>query len=202
MAKGDLLGDPRKVAEELANRESQKTEKVLEEAKQHAYKIIEDAYKKALSEGEKRLREEFSKAEEQLKSIVSSLELDLKTIVSSEKSKYVEEVIKEALEKIDELAEEEWYEKYLESILLKLTNENYDRLILKTNKRDKDTVQAIIAKLGLRGLEVSPEPVDILGGVIAEAPDGSVRLDYSLDLLVRMNEYKLMSVASRKLFVE
>ncbi len=202
MARGDLLGDPRKVAEELANRESKKTEKVLEEAKQHAYKIIEDAYKKALSEGERRLREEFSRAEEQLKSIVSSLELDLKTVVSSEKSKYVDDVIKEALKKIDELAEEEWYKKYLESVLLKLTQENYDRLILRTNKRDKDTIQAIIAKLGLRGLEVSSEPVEILGGVIAEAPDGSLRLDYSLDLIVKMNEYKLMSVASRKLFTE
>ncbi len=202
MTKGEILGNPRKVAEELAQRELSKNLQVLENAKQHAEKLIEDAYAKTLSDTDRKLREELSRAEEQLKSIVSSLELDLKTTISSEKSKYIEQVIEEALKKLDQLYEEEWYSKYLEKILLKLSQESYENLIIKTNARDKSRVQALIIKLGLKGLTIADETVNILGGLVAETPDGSLRLDYSLDLLVDMNRHKLMSVASKKLFVD
>jgi V/A-type H+-transporting ATPase subunit E len=98
------------------------------------------------------------------------------------------------------LKHEEWYEKYLEKTLLQVSEEGYEELIIKTSPDDINKVKSLISKLRLRGLKVSKEPVDIIGGIMAETPDGSVRLDYSLDLLLKMNEHRLMSTASKALF--
>jgi vacuolar-type H+-ATPase subunit E/Vma4 len=48
-------------------------------------------------------------------------------------------------------------------------------------------------------LKVSREPVDIIGGVIAESQDGAVKLDYSLDLIISRNEAKLRYIALKAL---
>ena len=198
----DLVGDPRKTAEAAVKPELARSEKVLAEARERAVRLVEEAFEKSLRESEKRLEEALSNAEEQLKSTISGLELEVKSEISRVKSEYINAVIEEALKLVASSKNEPWYEAYLERILLKLRDEGYPELVLRVARDDVDRVRALIARLGLANMRVSREPVDIIGGVIAETPDGSVRLDYSVDLIVKMNLHKLMSVASRNLFLE
>ncbi len=198
----DLIGDPRKTAEAAVKPELARSEKVLGEARERAAKLVEEAFEKSLRESEKRLEEAFASAEEQLKSTISGLELEVKSEVSRVKSEYINAVIDEALKLVAASKGEPWYEAYLEKILLRLRDEGYEELVLRVARDDMDRVQALVAKLGLANMRVSREPADIIGGVIAETPDGSVRLDYSIDLIVKMNIHKLMSTASRNLFLE
>ena len=195
-----IVGDPRKTAEAITSKEFESSKQSLDEALKHGLKLVEEAYYKALREAEQQLNSEISRAEEQLKSIVSSLELDLKSDAARLKTRYLEEALRRALERIGEVKASKAYEDYLVRVLSRLSGEEYGQLILRVSADDRDRVQALVSRLGLRNLTVSPEPADILGGVIAETPDGSVRLDFSIDLLVEMNKHRLLGAASKVLF--
>ncbi len=199
MAKG-IYGDPSKVAEEIVEREFGISKKHVDEAYEHGLKLIREAYEKALREAEVELRGEIGRAEEQLRSVVSSLELEVRSEISALRAKFIEEVLDEAVKRIGELKGEKVYEDYLIKILSRLAGEEYEGLVIRVAEDDMDRVQAIISRLGLSRLKLSREPAPIIGGVIAESPDGSVRLDYSLDLLIQMNKHRLMGVASKILF--
>ena len=196
-----IYGDPEKVASSIAEKELEASKKSLEEALNEGLRLISEAYEKALREAESRLRSEIGRAEEQLRSVQSSLELEVKTEVSKLKSQYIEDVIREALSRIGEIKASREYEEYLVRVLRRLSQEGVE-LVVRAAEDDISRIQALISRLGIRNLTVSTQPIQILGGVVAETPDGSTRLDYSLDLLVKMNEHRLMSVASRVLFPE
>ena len=199
MPKG-IYGDPEKVAKEVTEKEFETSKRVVDEALEHGLKLINEAYEKALREAETRLRSEISRAEEQLKSVVSSLELEVKSEVTALKTKYLEEAMKKAISQIGEVKSSKAYENYLIKVLTRLNEEDYPQLVVYTSEDDVSKVQAIISRLGLHKLVVSTKPAEILGGVIAETPDKSVRLDFSLDLLIKINEHRLLGAASRVLF--
>ncbi|MEB3807175.1 MAG: hypothetical protein GSR73_06645 [Desulfurococcales archaeon] len=198
-----ITGNPEKVAREAVERELEKAIKQLSEAKAAAEKLINDSYTSNLREAEKKLKEEFARAEEQLKSLISVLELELKSKVSEAKNKYIDEVLEKARAKIKEAKRgADWYNNYMENIIKKLSGEVEGEMMVLTAPEDRELVQDLIEKYGGGKLKLSEDTVDILGGVIAVSPDGSTRVDYSLDLLVKMEEYRLRGVASKVLFKE
>ena len=198
---GRIYGDPGKVANAIAEKELEGAKASLDEALGEGRRLIAEAYEKALREAEGQLRSEIGRAEEQLKSVLSTLELELKTEVSKLKTEHIEAVLREALSRIGEVKASREYEEYLVRILTRLASEGVE-YVVRASQDDISRVQALISRLGIRNLRVSREPADILGGVVAETPDGSVRLDFSLDLLVEMNRHRLMGAASRVLFPE
>ena len=198
---GKIYGDPGKVANAIAEKELEGAKTSLDDALGEGKRLIAEAYEKALKEAEGELRSEIGRAEEQLKSVLSTLELELKTAVSQLKTEHIEAVLREALSRVGEIKNTKEYEDYLARTLSRLASEGVE-YVVRTSQDDISRVQALISRLGIRSLRVSREPAKILGGIIAETPDGSVRLDFSLDLLVEMNKHRLMSVASRVLFPE
>lgn len=198
-----ISGNPEKVAREAIARELEKANKQLEEAKQASVNLVKDAYQTSLREADKKLREEFARAEEQLKSLVSVLELELKSKVSSAKNEYLDMVLEKAKEKIRGLKSEgDWYKNYLESVIKRLAAETETKMIVQVASEDFELAKSLIDKYGNGKLELSSEPASILGGVIASSPDGTSKVDYSLDLLIQMEEYRLRGVASKVLFKE
>ena len=196
----NVYGDPEKVAKEITEKEFETSKRVIDEALEHGLKLVKEAYEKALREAESRLKSEISRAEEQLKSVVSSLELEVKSEVAALKTGYLQEAMKTALSRIREVKNTKAYENYLVKVLTRLNEEDYPQLVVHTSEDDISRVQAIISRLGLSKLVVSPKPANIIGGVIAETPDKSVKLDFSLDLLIKINEHRLLGAASRVLF--
>lgn len=198
-----ISGNPEKVASEAIARELEKAMKQLEEARQASVNLVNDAYHTSLREAEKRLREEFARAEEQLKSLISVLELELKSKVSSAKNEYLDAVLEKAKERIKALkADGDWYKNYLENVIKRLAAETEGKMIVQVASEDYELAKSLVDKYGNVKLELSSEPASILGGVIASSPDGTSRVDYSLDLLIQMEEYRLRGVASKVLFKE
>lgn len=198
-----ISGNPEKVAREAVKRELEKAEKNLEEAKNASIKLLKDAYQESLREAEKNLREEFSRAEEQLKSLASVLELELKSKAAEAKNKYLDTVLAKAKEEIKrKKAEGEWYRAYMEKVIKTLSEEAESKLIVQVAPEDRELARELIEKYGGGRLTLSDEPADILGGAIASTPDGASRVDYSLDLIIKMEDYRLRGVASKVLFKE
>ncbi|MCE4628464.1 MAG: V-type ATP synthase subunit E [Desulfurococcales archaeon] len=195
-----IYGDPEKAVREIVDKEFKAVKSVLDEALEHALRLLREAYDKSLREAEHSLRSEISRAEEQLKSVASSLDLELKSEAAALKSKYLEEALKRALERIREIKKTKVYEDFIVKVLSGLSKEEYPELVLRVAEDDMSLVQGLVGRLGMRNLTVSREPAPILGGIIAETPDGSVRLDYSLDFIIEMNKHRLLGAASKVLF--
>ncbi len=197
-----LLGDPRKLGEESVLDEFKQAKGVLDESLEAAIRLIEDAYEKSLREAESRIEEEYSRIKERLSSRKSALELELKNRVALEKSRYIDEAIEKALERIRGEKESSWYLDFLRSVIVRIASEvGWRKIILSSSEDDIERLKSIIEEENLGGrISVSPTPASIIGGVIAENEDGSERVDYSLDLIIRNNETRIRALAARILF--
>ncbi|MEB3780935.1 MAG: hypothetical protein GSR85_12030 [Desulfurococcales archaeon] len=201
----NLVGDPKKLAKEIVDREYSNVTPVIDEAYKAAEKLLEDAYEKALRDALKRIDLEYQRMMERLSSKRSSLDLELKNKVAGTKSRFIDEVINKAMEELVAGKGEEWYERYLKRVIGTIAKEADSvngKMILKTSRDDIERVKSLVKEMNLGNLIVSSDPIDIMGGVVAESEDGSLRLDYSLDLMVKLGESRIRSIASRVLFGE
>ncbi len=196
-----LYGDPARVGEEAARAELEKALRELEEAYKAAQALLDDKRRQLLRSAVERAMEAYLQALERLRSEESKRELQLRTRVAEEKNKYLDEVIRRAMKRIKaEKAGAEWYERYMRRVLEAAAAEasEHGGFIVSVAAEDLELARKIAE--GLEGIEVSSEPADILGGIIARSRDGSVTLDYTLDFLIREAESRLRSIASKILF--
>ena len=82
--------------------------------------------------------------------------------------------------------------------LLKKAEKEIDVYAVYVNKSDFDVVKSI-AKSILKNKESIKEE-EILGGIIAENKDGTIRVDYSFDSLLEEFRQKSLADISEKLF--
>ncbi|MCE4601580.1 MAG: V-type ATP synthase subunit E [Desulfurococcales archaeon] len=199
-----IYGDPEALARAIVEREEKNAQSVIDESYQAALKIIEDAYKRALADALRKIEDEYQRLVEALTSKRSSLELELRNRVAEVKSKYIDEAISKAVDAVVASKNEEWYPRFMRRVLERIAEEarRHDRVIVKVAKDDLELARGILQTLHARNIILSPEPAPIKGGAIAESEDGSIRIDYSLDLILSLNEAKLRLAASRALFRE
>lgn len=196
-----IYGDPARVGEEVAKSEMEKSLRELEEAYKAAQSLLEDKRRQLLRAATERAVEAYLRAVERLRSEESRRELQLRTRVAQEKNKYLDEVIRRAIERIKaEKVGAEWYEKFMRRAMEAVASEarEHGGFIVSVAPEDLDLARRIAGEL--EGIEVSGETVDIIGGVLARSKDGSVALDYTLDFLVSESESRLRSIASKILF--
>ena len=200
-----IVGDPLKLGRAAAERAFRGSSALLKEALEASFKLIRETYEKALRDALRELEEEFSRAEEYLRSKTASMELELRTRLSELKARFIDEAISRALKEVKrEKVGAEWYESYIKATLLKLKSEAQalGGLKLKVAPEDRRLVESIIEaepELG-KLFRIEGEAEGMLGGVVAESADGRVRIDYSLDLVIKAIEPRLRGVASRVLF--
>jgi V/A-type H+-transporting ATPase subunit E len=177
-----------------------KSLKLLSEASEASLKLLEDSYKRGLEEAERRLLEEFSNLNERVKSLKSKLDFELRSRMAEKRNKFIEAVLAEVRRRLKEAKDEDWYKTYMESVFRALAVEARELGALKVMvaPEDLDLAKSIASRYP-ELLKVSREPVDIIGGVIAESQDGTVKLDYSLDLIISRNEAKLRYIALKAL---
>ncbi len=195
-----VIGDPERLAEEAVKDDVEKSRKLLSEASGAALKLLDDSYKRALEEAEKALSEEFSNLEEQIKSLRSKLEFEVKSRLAERRNAYINSVLEEARKRLKEAKMEEWYRDFMSRVVELLASEagSTGKLIVKVAVEDYELAASIASRYGGL-LEVSREPANILGGLIAETPGGETRLDYSLDHILERNEARLRNVALKAL---
>lgn len=194
-----MLGNPERLAREAVKEELERSEKLIAEAAEASQRILKEAYEKALAEAEKRVIAEFGLLEEQLKSLKSRLDAELKGRLAERKNELVEEILRGAIERVRSSKREEWYARFMERAVRAIAEEarSAGPIVLRASKEDYELVRSIASRL--TGLRLSPQPVSIIGGVIGETEDGSVRYDYSLDSIIARNEARLKNLALKVL---
>jgi Archaeal/vacuolar-type H+-ATPase subunit E len=196
----EYRGDAGRLASEAMKDDVSKSLRLLSEASEASLKLLEDSYKRGLEEAERRLSEEFSNLNERVKSLKSKLDFELRSRVAEKRNKFIEAVLAEVKRRLREAKAEDWYKAYMESVFKTLAVEARELGVLKVMVAPEDVELATsIASRYPELLEVSKEPVNIIGGVIAETRDGSIRLDYSLDLIISRNEARLRYIALKTL---
>jgi V/A-type H+-transporting ATPase subunit E len=196
----EYRGDAERLASEAMKEDVSKSLKLLSEASEASLKLLEDSYRRGLEEAERRLLEEFSNLNERVKSLKSKLDFELRSRMAEKRNKFIEAVLAEVRRRLKEAKDEDWYKTYMESVFRALAVEARELGALKVMvaPEDLDLAKSIASRYP-ELLKVSREPVDIIGGVIAESQDGTVKLDYSLDLIISRNEAKLRYIALKAL---
>jgi len=195
-----FYGDAEKLALEAMREDLGKSLKLLTEASEASLKLLEDSYRRGLEEAERRLLEEFSSLNERVRSLRSKLEFELRSRVSEKRNEFIEAVLAEAKRRLKEAKSGDWYRRYMETVFKIIAGEAREVGPLKVMVAEDDRRLAEELVAQYRDLlTIAEKPADIIGGVIAESPDGSIRLDYSLDLMISRNEARLRHVALKAL---
>ena len=166
----------------LANAKEQE-EALLAEAKKEAERIMKEAEIKIASFREKTEAETKKFIETMKKQETASAELESKKMILEAKKDATEIVFEEARKTVEKLSAKK-REAYIDKLLEKAKND-IEVAKVYCNKNDAKIVKGFKA-----------EPSDILGGLIAENADGTVRVDYSFDtLLQNIKENELQKIS-------
>jgi len=194
-----ISGEARKVADSVTKKALSQLESQLDEALSAALKLTDSSHKASSEKAVKAIEIKAEELRELLRSKAAEADLRVKLKEESIKAEATDKVMSEALRRL-KLDRGEWYTKFLRRILDSLQDEaeSYGGFIIHGSAEDLNLLRDLIK--GYSGLELSEEPVQVVGGVVAISKDGSVRLDYTLDQLVKENYTYLRGLASRELF--
>ncbi|MFP3319051.1 MAG: V-type ATP synthase subunit E [Acidilobus sp.] len=194
-----ISGDAQKVADSVTKKAVSQLESQLDEALSAALKLTDSSHKASSEKAVKAIEIKAEELRELLRSKAAEADLKVKLKEESIKAEATDKVMSEALRRL-KLDRGEWYTKFLRRILDSLQDEaeSYGGFIIHGSAEDLNLLRDLIK--GYSGLELSEEPVQVVGGVVAISKDGSVRLDYTLDQLVKENYTYLRGLASRELF--
>jgi len=194
-----ISGEARKVADSVTKKALSQLESQLDEALSAALKLTDSSHKASSEKAVKAIEIKAEELRELLRSKAAEADLKVKLKEESIKAEVTDKVMSEALRRL-KLDRGEWYTKFLRRILDTLQDEakSYGGFIIHGSAEDLNLLRDLIK--GYSGLELSEEPVQVVGGVVAISKDGSVRLDYTLDQLVKENYTYLRGLASRELF--
>jgi len=194
-----ISGEARKVADSVTKKALSQLESQLDEALSAALKLTDSSHKASSEKAVKAIEIKAEELRELLRSKAAEADLKVKLKEESIKAEVTDKVMSEALRRL-KLDRGEWYTKFLRRILDTLQDEakSYGGFIIHGSAEDLNLLRDLIK--GYSGLELSEEPVQVVGGVVAVSKDGSVRLDYTLDQLVKENYTYLRGLASRELF--
>jgi len=171
------------VKEEIIRHAKQQEATLLAEAREESKKIISEAEKKI--EG---LREEINaETKKKINAIkmqeLASAELENKKMLLEMKKQLIEDVFNKAQGKISALAIEQ--------------RRSYIKKLLEKSKNDIEVANVYCNEKDLKLLEdFKAKAIDIIGGLIAENKDGTVRVDYSFDTMLQsIKENELQNIS-------
>jgi V/A-type H+-transporting ATPase subunit E len=184
-----LTGNPKKVAEEITEKNYSETKKLLDDAYSASFNLFLNSF-----------NEKSQEFIESLKSVEAGLQLDVRKKVSEKKNAYIDDVFNQAIKMVKNGKKEEWYINFMKKIISIVASEaeNYNGLTIYCSEEDKYLVQKIVSQY--KNIEISNESAKIIGGIIATNKEGTIKLDFSIDQIIKENEVFLKGIASEKLF--
>ncbi|MBI2143242.1 hypothetical protein HYU20_02770 [Candidatus Woesearchaeota archaeon] len=179
-----------KVKEEILEKARKDASEVVDAAKAEAKAIIRNAekqmqdYQKLVEEEEERTADLMKRRE------VASAELELQKKLLSAKNELIEGVFGQAGKKL-RLRNDKSREADVKA-LLKAASGEMDVAAVQCNSRDSRFLEGSALKV--------VKSDSMLGGIIAESPDGKLRVDYSYETLLGQARVKVLGDVARKLF--
>ena len=173
-------------------------EEIVKKSKEQYKTVIDGAkseYRKIIKEAEKRIEEYKKKSDEETKQALlkikkrelTTAELEAKKLELEAKKRQIEGVFDRVKRSILGLGDEQ-----REAIIKKLlerASKEIDAKVFYCNKHDIKFVRGFDAK-----------PCDIIGGLIAENSDKTIRIDYSFDTLLESIKEDYLQEISNILF--
>lgn len=179
-----------KVKEEILEKARKDASEVVDAAQAEARAIIRNA-EKQMQDYQKLVEEDWEKASELMKRReVASAELELQKQVLSAKNEMIEGVFGQARKKL-KLRNDKSREADVKA-LLKAASGEMEVAVVQCNGRDSRFLEG-------GNLKVVKND-SVLGGIIAESPDGKMRADYSYETLLGQARVKVLGDVARKLF--
>lgn len=138
---------------------------------------LEQEYEKVISDGKK----EADKIEKQIIGS-SDLEARNKQLLALEEA--IDKVFTKAIDQISNMARSGDYSNLIKTLLDESTEIlGTTKVIIYTNSKDKNVVQDVLSKYP--GAEISPEPINCLGGITVKSKDGAMKFDNTLDARIQ-----------------
>jgi len=198
-----IYGDPERLAREAARPAREEAERLLNDALKAAVKIVEESIAEETRKAERTLEARYEELRDRVASVRARFELELKNRVELEKNKHADEAIRRAIERfMSEKHSIPEYREYLRWAVERIAEEARELggVKLLAAPEDKALVAEIASQLEPGLLTVSDEHADIIGGVIAVSEKEGVKLDYSIDYILKVEEARLRLAALRALF--
>ncbi|ASJ11496.1 V-type ATP synthase subunit E [Thermococcus thioreducens] len=196
------------IIQEINREAEQKIQYILSEAQKEAEKIKEEARKRAEARAEWILRKAQTQAETERQRIIANARLEVRKKRLEVQEELIQEVITALRERLAELSEEEYFPMLIDLTVRALEELGGDACIVRSNEKTLKLLEsklgefrkAVAAKLG-RDVEISlGEPISTIGGVLVEAPDGSVRVDNTFESRIERFESELRAEIAKALF--
>ena len=175
------------VKEEIIRTAKESSSALIAEARREASRITREADKK-IGEMKEKAEEEVKKSADLIKKqLLAAGELESKKILLDAKRQLIERVFEESKSKLESLDERK-REAFIKKLLEKANNE-IDVSHVYCSKKD--------AKF-MKGIEI--EHTGLIGGLIAENKENTIRVDYSFETLLESVKEKELQQISKILF--
>lgn len=173
------------VKEEILNNARDDSNKLVEEAKKEAQEITNKA-KKRISDYKTKLKDDKEKLIGNLEKMkTAQARSEAKKLILDKKKELIDSVFEKTKQKLAALSDSE-RKKHIQTLIEKAKNE-IEITTVYCNKKDKNFLQ-----------DFKCEETDIIGGVIVENKDKSIRIDYNFEtLLDNTKENSLQEIAKR-----
>lgn len=170
------------VKEEILDSAREQADSILAEARKESNKTAREAEKKIgemqqkVDAGEKKAIETIKRQE------LASAELENKKMLLEAKKQLIESAFEEARKKLELLDDKK--------------RESYIKKLLEKAKNDIEVSHAYCSKKDAKFLKgLNAEPINIIGGLVAENKEKIIRVDYSFEtLLDSIKESELQSI--------
>ncbi|MBI2550054.1 hypothetical protein HYV83_02635 [Candidatus Woesearchaeota archaeon] len=184
-----------KVKQEILERAQAEADKAIDAAQSEAKAVMKSAEKQVA--GYERMMEEDLEALSNAvkRKEVASAELELKKQLLSAKSELIEGVFRDARKKLGSLPDKK-RESHI-TALLDAARKEMNVSVVQCSSKDARFVEA--SGSGDSRLKVVKND-EMLGGIIAESPDGRLRVDYSYDILLGQVKSKVLGDVAKILF--
>ncbi len=200
-----VSGSPEKLVEAVIEEAKKELSAKIDEAYTAAKTLLDDNYREAIEEVERAIRNEAADLEERLKALEASKEVELRMLESRIRSKYTEEVIREALRRASSVVPREKYRAFLAAKLreaLESMKKYTSEARVIPCEADRQVLAGLASEVVVTGIRytISPQGIEDCSGFILESGDGKVRLDYRLETLLAPYMDELRAIALRNLF--
>ena len=196
------------IIQEINREAEQKIQYILSEAREEAEKLKEEARKRAEARAEWILRKAKTQAEIERQRIIANAKLEVRKRKLAVQEEYIRRVIEELKNRLANLPDEEYFPILVELTAKAVEELGSDSVVLRSNERTlkliverlSDFKEKLAGRLGKQVEVTIGEPVQTIGGVIVESPDGSVRVDNTFEARIERFESELRAAIAKTLF--
>jgi len=203
------MSETSKFTEDILTAANQKAHLIIDEAESETQQALDQARIHSRREAEDILNNARTEAEAARRRQISEIRQRLKLQEELEKSKIVTEVLDQSKKRVmDFFKDDKRYLPYLTALMTKGIREiGLDAVVVHLNSHDLKRVNAVELEGGVTKLlgksvkiELSSEPIQVLGGIVVSSKDGKTRIINTLDQMFEALEPRLLIEAGKILF--